>query len=1030
MKHFHTNARRALALLLTLAMVLPMLCVGSFAQEAETIRLTADSSSAITVNAGENKILDLAGHNLTATVTNNGTLTVTDSVGGGKLGFTTDAADVQAAIQNYGTLIVDGANISVTGTGGSTQATGIYNRSGASMTLKSGTVEAIANGTYWCYGIINEGTVTEISGGFLRAIKNHTTSGLNIMCVNNRNGGVVELISGGSMYTLHKGNAGESIGLRNTGGASLTKMTGGEIFAECESSGTGVAFGIKNDGGTVGEIAGGVITARTNARDFCFGIRNSAGSTVQKISGGLIQAFMMHTQQAPNSIAIANWGRIDEICGGTMYAESINNNGTIIGLRNQNNTASVGKISGGNFIAKVTEGSGCKAFGIYNQGGSIEEITDGLFYGASYSGQWAFGLWNAATINKISGGTFAGEIDHKDNDPNAIGLANDNTINEITGGVFYAKSTHPSGGTFAMRNKKNINSIFGGAFGVDFANAAEVQYLLTEGGTTTYASNYAMTATATKSGYKYVVPTGATVNEAYVNGEILKIATVTAGGSQVAQYKLYGTAPIIASVNNVSYLSVEEACAAAGSGDTVTLLANVAEAVIPADANVILDLANFHVTNLSVADGATVTVTGGFVDGTVTGKANLTNVAVADDIPADAIADGYVVTDKTAAGYAYVIPADGSAVELQDGDTLMAARIFDKDGKAVATVGSTQKSGFVLVGWSDMKGVEPTIADKDVTAKIPTLYGTWTRQPLYYFLGSSVTYGSATGGRSFVEEIAALYPIAYDKQAISGTTLVDNGATSYVQRLVSNFDPDVAPDRLIVQLSTNDASQNKPLGTVSASKNLADFDKTTVIGAMEYIIAYAKETWDCPVSFYTNPYYNNATYEKMIEALYDLQEKWDIQIFDFYYYVDMEELSPATLASYMSDSIHPNTTGYKWMAGIMGKMLMEADHADSDHAGVHVTTDATCTQGGHTCFDCVICGQTVIANETDANGHHYENGICTECGAPDPDYKEPTTEEPDPVDPSPTGDTLLVVALFAIVATACGALALKKRRVR
>ncbi len=1032
MKHTMKKIYQAVAALLTLALVLPLLSFGSFAA-ADTVMLTADSSEAITVAAGEEKILDLAGHTLSATVTNHGILTVTDSVGGGKIGFTTNAGDVQAAIQNYGTLTLSGGALEVIGTGGTTQATGIFNRKGATMKMDGGSIEVITNGSYWCYGMINEGTVTEISGGSIRAIKNHTTSGLNIMCINNRNGGVVELISGGTMYTYHKGNGGESIGLRNQGNASLTKMTGGSIWAECESSGSGVAFGIKNDGGTVGEIAGGTITAYTKSRDFCFGLRNSAGSTVKKISGGLIQAFMMHKQQGPNSIAIANWGRIDEISGGTMYAESINNNGTIIGLRNQNNTASVGKISGGSFIAKVTEGSNCKAFGIYNQGGKIEEITDGLFYGATYSGQWAFGLWNAATINKISGGTFVGHIDHKDNAPNSIGLSNDGTVDSITGGVYHAYSTHPSGGTFAIRNKKTIGSISGGAL---YNSYSRCNFLLTEGGTTTFANGYALNESGTgdassESGYKYIIPTGATVSEAYLDGESLMTGTVSQNGSAVAAYKLYGTALNVASVNNALYPSVEEACAAAAEGDTVTLLSDVAEAVVPAGAKVKLDLAGYHIHDLSVADGASVTVTGGFIDGNVTSGATLILVAVKGDATAATVADGYVLTAKKDSGYAYVIPADGAVVELYDGANLVAARIFDKDGKAVSTVGTTEQKGLLLVGWSLEKNAVPTIADSAVTAEMSVLYGTWTRRPLYYFLGSSVTYGSATGGRSFVEEIAALYPIAYNKQAVSGTTLVDNGASSYVQRMLSGFDTEIAPDRLIVQLSTNDASQNKPLGSVSDSKNAADFDKSTIIGAMEYIIAYAKDTWNAPVAFYTNPYYNNATYEKMIAALYDLQEKWGIQIFDFYYYVDMEELPAATLSSYMADAIHPNATGYRWMAGIMGKMLLDADHGEEDHAGVHVTTDPTCTAGGHTDYDCVICGKPVRVSETDPLEHSFESGACTVCGAPDPDYKEPETEEPKTEEELPpvvaTGDAILPITLLALLSIGAAAVMTKKR---
>lgn len=188
---------------------------------------------------------------------------------------------------------------------------------------------------------------------------------------------------------------------------------------------------------------------------------------------------------------------------------------------------------------------------------------------------------------------------------------------------------------------------------------------------------------------------------------------------------------------------------------------------------------------------------------------------------------------------------------------------------------------------------------------------------MYYFLGSSVTRGEATGGVSFVEDLANDNGWDCRKEAVSGTTLVDNGDSSYVQRMKNNIDPDLAIDHFICQLSTNDASQNKPMGTVSDSTNMEDFDTSTIIGAMEYIIAYARETWNCPVSFYTNPHYNNALYQSMVEALYDLQEKWDIGIIDFYNYRDMEPLSDATLRSYMADDIHPNAHGYQWMADVM-----------------------------------------------------------------------------------------------------------------
>lgn len=194
----------------------------------------------------------------------------------------------------------------------------------------------------------------------------------------------------------------------------------------------------------------------------------------------------------------------------------------------------------------------------------------------------------------------------------------------------------------------------------------------------------------------------------------------------------------------------------------------------------------------------------------------------------------------------------------------------------------------------------------------------------YIFLGSSVTYGANANGRSFVELIDEKYDVDCVKLAVGGTPLsvgtTPNG-TSYVERLVANAKLYPVCDHLNVQLSTNDATGGRPLGTVSASKNKEDFDTTTIAGAIEYIIAFAKETWDCEVSFYTNPKLidpatgnENAVnwyYEDMVEILLEIKEKWGIRVLDMYNDEEMLAVSLEDRAKYMADSIHPNATGYE-----------------------------------------------------------------------------------------------------------------------
>lgn len=139
------------------------------------------------------------------------------------------------------------------------------------------------------------------------------------------------------------------------------------------------------------------------------------------------------------------------------------------------------------------------------------------------------------------------------------------------------------------------------------------------------------------------------------------------------------------------------------------------------------------------------------------------------------------------------------------------------------------------------------------------------------FLGSSVTYGAASQGVSFVDFLTSHDQCVVYKEAVSGTTLVDDGPDSYISRM-KKLQVSKA-DLFVCQLSTNDATQKKTLGTIASSTDPTDFDTHTITGAIEYVIAYARKTWNCPIAFYTNPPYADANYHCMVERLSQIAEK-------------------------------------------------------------------------------------------------------------------------------------------------------------
>ena len=188
------------------------------------------------------------------------------------------------------------------------------------------------------------------------------------------------------------------------------------------------------------------------------------------------------------------------------------------------------------------------------------------------------------------------------------------------------------------------------------------------------------------------------------------------------------------------------------------------------------------------------------------------------------------------------------------------------------------------------------------------------------WLGSSVTYGAHSEGESMADFVAVRNGMNCIKEAVSGTLLADvqtaSGKKSYVARFkdyLAAGGGDEAIDAFICQLSTNDANSPEVLGEITGSdvRDIAAFDTATTFGAIEYLIATAQQTWDCPVIFYTNCYYEDANYRTMVDGLKEIARKWDIVIINLYDDAAFNDISEEDHALYMSDRVHPTRAGYR-----------------------------------------------------------------------------------------------------------------------
>lgn len=229
------------------------------AENGATIVLNKNCTEAITIPENKEITLDLAGHTLvnsaTAqdktvadserkhTITNNGTLTIEDSVGGGVVD---NVSHGRAALYNNGTIT------EIKG--------GKFTRS-----VDNSTDSESAKGNSW-YVVYNaeKATISKISNGEFLALGYFSS----MFC----NCGTIDEISGGTFTQDH------FIAFKNEG--TVNKISGGAFSSTDESC-------IQN-WGTIGEICGGTITAGSLGIWNFSSDKYTSKGTVEKISDGVI----------------------------------------------------------------------------------------------------------------------------------------------------------------------------------------------------------------------------------------------------------------------------------------------------------------------------------------------------------------------------------------------------------------------------------------------------------------------------------------------------------------------------------------------------------------------------------------------------------------------------------------------------------------------------------------------------------------------------------------------------------------------
>ena len=226
--------------------------------------------------------------------------------------------------------------------------------------------------------------------------------------------------------------------------------------------------------------------------------------------------------------------------------------------------------------------------------------------------------------------------------------------------------------------------------------------------------------------------------------------------------------------------------------------------------------------------------------------------------------------------------------------TLLAAVI------AIVCIASAGHGGFSKGNSSDYDVSSLTLNDDSVM-----------KDDTIVFVGSDFTLGLKADNQSFIDYLRAvdgLNAATFTEENIGLTSKKDVSFISLVESIPKEH---ASPKAIFCEIPYYDAKHSTKLGEISDSYMLSDFDTETAIGAMEYIMCYAKMNWSCPVFFYTSADYNSSKkYEKLVSAARRVSDKWNMPMLDFTSNDKIASLEKSDKSLYFVDSRNMTKAGY------------------------------------------------------------------------------------------------------------------------
>lgn len=189
------------------------------------------------------------------------------------------------------------------------------------------------------------------------------------------------------------------------------------------------------------------------------------------------------------------------------------------------------------------------------------------------------------------------------------------------------------------------------------------------------------------------------------------------------------------------------------------------------------------------------------------------------------------------------------------------------------------------------------------------------------FVGDSICYGSQDEAKksAWAGRIAEHYGLDfYTNNGVSGASL-STARADRQGRILWQVTREAAYqyDYVILHGGVNDAWDSYPVGEVSSSFDVADFDVNTYAGALEELFYYTiRDHGTSAIGYLMNfkaPSCTSGRISDMSEYFAvgkQICEKWKVPYLDMYNSAEITEALKFTTKTYTNDYIHPNAAGY------------------------------------------------------------------------------------------------------------------------